>query len=169
MISHTVDLSCVATWPEFIEAFNAGFIRHFSVKWNGHMDAFHDYLWWPDKHPYRLLLRGWEQCFDSVNGFRHHSGHRILEMVLDSFKDNPQTQVVFVPQPVPEFDVRWRTEPVEGIAARMDETGEVTALPILADALEEAGCPLAEVLTPCREPITPETGRWIALWCLGRL
>ena len=37
-----VDLTAVTSWPQFIAAFNDGFIRHVTGDWNGNLDAFHD-------------------------------------------------------------------------------------------------------------------------------
>jgi hypothetical protein len=58
-----VDLTAVTSWPQFIAAFNDGFIRHVTGDWNGNLDAFHDYLSWVGDEPageeYRLVLRGW--------------------------------------------------------------------------------------------------------------
>jgi hypothetical protein len=41
-------------------------------------------------------------------------------------------------------------------------------LPILADALEEAGCVDAEILTHCRQPGGHARGCWVVDWVLGR-
>ena len=58
-----------------------------------------------------------------------------------------------------EFDPKWRTEAVVGLAAKVRDTREYAALPILADALEEAGCQNHELLTFCREPSQPLEAR----------
>lgn len=49
-----------------------------------------------------------------------------------------------------EFDPRWRTETVLALARRMYETREFSAMPILADALMDAGCDDEQVLAHCR-------------------
>lgn len=59
------------------------------------------------------------------------------------------------------FDSRWRTEHVVGLAARIVETGDYNPLPILADALEEAGCQHAEFLKCCREAEFQHSARWL--------
>jgi hypothetical protein len=46
----------------------------------------------------------------------------------------------------------WRTPGVRAIAQTCYETEEFAALPILADALEEAGCREEQVLGHCRGP-----------------
>ena len=56
---------------------------------------------------------------------------------------NPFRPVVFSPD--------WRTDTVLILARQMDESGEFSALPILADALQDAGCDNDELLRHCRE------------------
>lgn len=50
------------------------------------------------------------------------------------------------------FEPAWRTERTTGIASTMYEERDFADMPILADALEEAGCVNADVLAHCREP-----------------
>src|SRR3954452_3899457 len=51
---------------------------------------------------------------------------------------------------------RWRTADVLGLARGIAADGALERLPILADALMEAGCDDEDVLGPCRRP----TGSW---------
>lgn len=48
------------------------------------------------------------------------------------------------------FPDEWRTPTVIGLARQIDDTGDFSALPILADALEEAGCEDEAILDHCR-------------------
>lgn len=48
------------------------------------------------------------------------------------------------------FEAAWRTEAVVALARGMDESSDFAALPVLADALEDAGCADAELLAHCR-------------------
>ena len=50
----------------------------------------------------------------------------------------------------PEFHPDWRTSTVVILARQMSETGEFGALPILADALQDAGCDDEVMLDRCR-------------------
>jgi hypothetical protein len=50
------------------------------------------------------------------------------------------------------FDPRWRSESAVALARTAYDTRNFTLLPILADALEEAGCDHPEVLSHCRDP-----------------
>ena len=50
------------------------------------------------------------------------------------------------------FDPRWRTETAVALATGIYAGRAFDRLPILADALEEAGCDNADVLSHCRGP-----------------
>ena len=67
------------------------------------------------------------------------------------------------------FDHRWRTEHTVGLAAKMYEERDFAAMPILADALQEAGCEDADILTHCREPGVHVRGCWVVDLVLGKV
>jgi hypothetical protein len=67
------------------------------------------------------------------------------------------------------FDPAWRTAAVLALAGSADESGDYGALPILADALQEAGCEDAEVLTHCRAAPVHARGCWVVDAALGLL
>jgi hypothetical protein len=50
---------------------------------------------------------------------------------------------------------------VQRVAAEIDTTKDFTHLPILADALEDAGCDVALVLTHCRQQVPLRAGSWV--------
>jgi hypothetical protein len=50
------------------------------------------------------------------------------------------------------FARSWRTSTAVSLARQMYESREFSAMPILADALQDAGCDNNEVLTHCRDP-----------------
>jgi hypothetical protein len=66
------------------------------------------------------------------------------------------------------FDPAWRTEAAIGLAGRMYESRDFSAMPILADALEEAGCDVADVLAHCRGPGPHVRGCWVVDHVLGK-
>ena len=66
------------------------------------------------------------------------------------------------------FDPAWCTEHTLGLALRMYDDREFAAMPILADALEEAGCENADILTHCREPGVHVRGCWVVDLVLGK-
>jgi hypothetical protein len=85
-----VDVSAAGSWGDFIAAFNTGFVSHVGGKWNGNLDALNDYLFWPEKHPYRLIVRGWAACAPAVNRHFAPDGRPILDVVSEIIQDNPQ-------------------------------------------------------------------------------
>jgi hypothetical protein len=95
MREYVIDLSAATSWGDFIDAFNKGFVREVGGDyWNGNLDAFNDYLWWPDNHPYRLVMQGWQLAAPAVNQHRTWDGRPVLEVVAEIFEDNPQAEVV---------------------------------------------------------------------------
>jgi hypothetical protein len=67
------------------------------------------------------------------------------------------------------FDPAWRTDTTTGLAAAMYEAREFANMPILADALEEAGCDHADILAHCRdETATHVRGCWVVDLVLGK-
>jgi len=67
-----------------------------------------------------------------------------------------------------DFSPAWRTEHTTGIAAKMYDERDFAAMPILADALEEAGCEHPDILTHCREPGVHVRGCWVVDLVLGK-
>ncbi len=55
----------------------------------------------------------------------------------------------------------WMTETVNGLAKAIYAERAFDRLPILADALEDAGCTNADVLSHCREPGEHVRGCWV--------
>ena len=48
------------------------------------------------------------------------------------------------------FDARWRTDTAVSLARTMYESREFSGMPILADALQDAGCASDDILNHCR-------------------
>jgi hypothetical protein len=65
-------------------------------------------------------------------------------------------------------DPRWHTSSVLGLARAMYDSRDFVAMPILADALEEAGCDNADVLTHCRGSGPHVRGCWVVDLILGK-
>ena len=66
------------------------------------------------------------------------------------------------------FDPSWRTETVISLACCIYAERAFDRLPILADALEEAGCNHADVLSHCRSPGPHARGCWVVDGVLGK-
>jgi hypothetical protein len=65
------------------------------------------------------------------------------------------------------FDLRWRTADVLGLARAAAEDKAFERLPLLADALQDAGCDLREALAHCCGGGPHVIGCWVVEWVLG--
>jgi hypothetical protein len=65
------------------------------------------------------------------------------------------------------FALEWRTDTAVALARQMYEAREFSALPILADALQDAGCDDPAVLDHCRGPGPHVRGCWVVDSVLG--
>ena len=80
----------------------------------------------------------------------------IKEAFCNSFRDvagNPFEPVVFEP--------RWRTDTVMALARGSHAEAAFDRIPILADAMEEAGCDHPEILRHCRSQQLHGRGCWV--------
>jgi hypothetical protein len=66
------------------------------------------------------------------------------------------------------FDPAWRTEAVVGLARGMYEARDFAPMPVLADALEDAGCADPDVLAHGRGPGSHVRGCWVVNLVLGK-
>ena len=73
---------------------------------------------------------------------------------------HPSRRVALAPE--------WRTETVVALARQMCGSGDYAAMPVLADALEEAGCDDSAVLDHCRGSEPHARGCWVVEWALGQ-
>ena len=62
----------------------------------------------------------------------------------------------------------WRTEAAVGIAAKMYDSRDFGNMPILADALQDAGCEHADILSHCRGDGPHVRGCWVVDLVLGK-
>jgi hypothetical protein len=78
-----------------------------------------------------------------------HSVHLIHEVYGNPYRRVP-------------FDPNWRTDTAVSLARDMYERREFSAMPILADALQDAGCNRADILDHCRAPCQAHArGCWV--------
>ena len=68
----------------------------------------------------------------------------------------------------PEFDPRWRTSDVVGLARAIYEEKAFERMPILADALMDAGCEDDAIVGHCRGDGTHARGCWVLDLVLGK-
>jgi hypothetical protein len=67
------------------------------------------------------------------------------------------------------FDPAWRTDTAVSLARQMYESRDFGAMPILADALQDAGCDSEDLLSHCRDTsLTHIRGCWVVDLVLGK-
>lgn len=84
---------------------------------------------------------------------------RFCWLLRDIF-GNPFRPVAFVPA--------WRTSSAVGVAQRMYDARDFASMPILADALQDAGCEDADILAHCRGDGPHVRGCWVVDLVLGK-
>ena len=88
------------------------------------------------------------------------NGHDSIPIIRDIF-GNPFRPVTFAPA--------WRTDTAVALAAQMYESRDFSAMPILADALQDAGCDSDAILHHCRDAsATHVRGCWVVDRVLGK-
>jgi hypothetical protein len=65
-------------------------------------------------------------------------------------------------------DPSWLTSTVVALARTMYETRDFTGMPILADALQDAGCDNEDILDHCRKARPHARGCWVVDLVLGK-
>jgi hypothetical protein len=70
-------------------------------------------------------------------------------------------------QPAP-FSAAWRTGTALALAGQMYHTRDFSAMPILADALQDAGCDNTDILAHCRGEGLHVRGCWVVDLVLGK-
>ena len=66
MKKFTIDGRGVRSLDDFVDATNVGLIEQVGGKWDGNLDAFNDYLSWPEEAEYELELLGAAICSRSL-------------------------------------------------------------------------------------------------------
>jgi hypothetical protein len=76
---------------------------------------------------------------------------------------------IFGPYQHVPFDREWRTDTAVAIARGMYDSRDFSVMPILADALQDAGCYNDEILNHCRDAgVTHHRGCWVVDLALGK-
>jgi hypothetical protein len=88
-----------------------------------------------------------------------HEGRAQCDLLRDIF-GNPFRPVA--------FDPSWRTSTVVAIAKGMYDSRDFAPMPLLADALQDAGCEHADILDHCRGPGPHVNGCWVVDLVLGK-
>ena len=92
----------------------------------------------------------------------HYAGpaHDALAPLLRCIFGNPFRPVRFRPG--------WRTEAAVALARQMYDARDFGPMPVLADALDDAGCTNAGILDHCRGPGPHARGCWVVDGLLGK-
>lgn len=104
----------------------------------------------------------WFGCGFGSGHFRTlpHDTPTYLAAVRRDIFGNPFRPVVFSPE--------WRTATAVSLAEQMYDSRDFGAMPILADALQDAGCDDEDVLNHCRGPGPHVRGCWMCDLVLGK-
>jgi len=102
---------------------------------------------------------------------------RVIAHLSDYVADRPENPQCGLPElrdifgnpfrPVP-FSPSWRTDAAVSLARQMYESRDFSAMPILANALQGAGCHDAHILDHCRGPGPHVRGCWVVDLVLGK-
>jgi hypothetical protein len=98
----------------------------------------HDF--WADFYEYAFENLGKESTYDL--SVRNDDPSIFLTTVIREIFGNPFRPVVFNPE--------WRTDTVVSLAIQMYESRDLSAMLLLADALQVAGCEDEQLLSHCR-------------------
>lgn len=108
---------------------------------------------------FAFFVMWYENCFPDYSNFERHREHLSVRSVHDIF-GNPFRPVT--------LDPSWLTSTVLTIASDIYEEKAFDQMPILADALQDAGCDNEEILRHCRGPGPHTRGCWVVDLVLGR-
>jgi hypothetical protein len=87
----------------------------------------------------------------------------LLQNAIERLRDvvgNPFCPVAFAPE--------WRTDTALSLAKQMYKSRDFSAMPILADALQDAGCDSDDILSHCRGEGAHVRGCWVVDLVLGK-
>jgi hypothetical protein len=130
----------------------------------------------PEIEPHRHLIVTCSQCSNQSGGFFRGATPGIVRVCIESavkagwVEERPILRSVAFSDPwrcvalVPS----WLTSTVLALASQMDENRDFSPMPILADALQDAGCDNDDILNHCRQPGEHVWGCWVVDLLTGR-
>jgi hypothetical protein len=136
----------------------------------------------PDDGDCYLMAGSANRCL-AVAGFASHGdageGYRYLTELLEMLSDEPNARRLkrlvsvcrdIFGNPFRQVAVEsdWLTSNVVALARQMYEGRDFAAMPILADALQDAGCDNDDILTHCRGDGPHVRGCWVVDLILGK-
>jgi len=100
----------------------------------------------------------------AINARDKIKAHRVEQalqvLFLRDIFGNPFRPITFFPE--------WRTDTTVSLARTMYESRDFSAMPILADALQDAGCDNDDILSHCRGPVPHVRGFRLVDLVLGK-
>ncbi len=110
----------------------------------------------------REMIGGMAEAVAATAAGRPYSSAEVASEfpLLHDIFGNPFRPVVFAPA--------WRTDAVVALARGMYEARGFTPMPVLADALDDAGCAHPDILDHCRGPGPHVRGCWVVDLVLGK-
>ena len=94
------------------------------------------------------LSQTWRDVIITRNR-EYHPGDRDYELVLPRYRI---LEDLIGPDPLPAFEPAWRSDTAVSLAKEISQSRDYSAMPILADALQDAGCEDPIILTHCQNP-----------------
>ena len=122
---------------------------------------------WHHVHQYHSGLITWAELF----GHFVHALYEAADPDARAVKSRALTLELAGPNPFRPFTFSpaWRTDTVLTLAKHMYESREFSAMPILADALQDAGCDNEQILSHCRDANQVHVrGCWVVDLVLGK-
>ena len=112
-------------------------------------------------HLLEVLFANFDQRYRGAERIELQREQDRRNLALELAGPNPFRPVAFAPA--------WRTDTAVALARGMYESRDFGAMPILADALQDAGCDSDAVLTHCRDPHAAHVrGCWVVDLVLGK-
>jgi hypothetical protein len=112
------------------------------------------------RNPAGDFMRSSRDFRDKVTAGRDEAEFSEKEKLLRDIFGNPFRPVAFQPE--------WRTSTVHGLARQMYQSRDLSPMPILADALQDAGCGDEDVLNHCLGGGPHVRGCWVVDLVLGK-
>jgi hypothetical protein len=112
-------------------------------------------------------------CSTAINNLRQQSAEydgqrrRVVETEELTQCDIARDVLGYPGAPV-EFSPTWRTSTAIALVRAMYESRDFFAMPILADALQDAGCDNEDILSHCRSDAPHVRGCWVCDLVLGK-
>ncbi len=135
---------------------------------------------WADGSPvqgiaFSIWFVGWKKGIDSVADIAYAAfgydpdglveiSPEIIAKTIQGYQTNPAHYLrdIFGNPFCPvTFDLAWLTSTVASLAQQMYDSRDFSVMPILADALQDAGCDNEDILNHCRQPGEHVRGCWV--------